>query len=1242
MSTHAPAEGGRTLGPDAIPVVVIVASAGGLASLRTLLENVPGDTAAAFVVALHRLEDPESRLVEILGRATGMPIAAVDDGSRPEPGRIVLCPPAVEVTLERGVFRIVKLDGTHRWLVDELFASVAREVGPRSVGVVLSGSGSAGTRGLGEIRAAGGFALAEDPGGAEHVAMPQSAVQARVVDVVADPEHLGGLLSDFVQTLWIPSSASDGSESELEALFSLLRTDRGRDFRGYKRSTLIRRIRRRMALRRHADLETYVRRLERDSAELDALVSDLTIKVSGFFRDPEAWHALDREILAPLVADRPDGSELRVWVPACASGEEAYSLAILMAERAARARKSFRLQIFATDCHEAGLDMGRAGLYPEGSLTSLDPDRLARHFVPDGSHYRIRDLHRDAVVFSPHDLLQDPPLSRMDLVSCRNLLIYLEPEFQERVLAVLHFALRDGGGLFLGRSESAVGPPGAFRAVAPGSRIFRRIGPGRTGKAPFPVLGGGTRAAQPAPASPRVPVFTGRRRAQPASRIVEEALLSRYAPAAVLVDDELNILYFHGETARFLAQPRGELRQTLLEMARAGLRAPLRRAVLRAAREGEVGREEAHLWQQDRARVRLTASPVPRGGRDGPPLLVTFELLPGPPGAGPPAGPGEAGIVRETLKGELGQARDELQTTLAELEASNEELRASNEEITSMNEELQATNEELQTSQDELQSVNEELATVNVHLEAKVTESERATNDLRNLLASSRVATVFLDRELRIRMFTPEATRMFAVLPGDVGRPLQDLRPRFEDPELLRDTGAVLGSRIPREAEVRDREGRWHVRRVLPYRTEEDRFEGVVVTFHEVTDLKRAEQELDALTHDLERRVERRTAHLRLLQDAAVLANSARSLEEAAAAVLERVCRFGGWAAGHAYWIRERGVLEPSEAWYVGAAAEEHEALLRETVGGRTLPPGAGLPGRVVTSGQALSTVAGAEVDDPRLPSLEGSPLAAVVAFPVLVGDEVVGVLEFLGADAGERRAGLLKLMVDVGTQLGRVVERDRADRKLADLTFQEQQRLGEELHEGLGQQVSALAMLARSFHKRLSARSDPEADLAGELEENLQAARKQVHRLSKGLMPVRLLQKGLTGVLEELAEEVRAVHPVDCDLEFAPGLDVRDDRVATALYRIAREAVNNALRHAEASRISIRLARLEEGLLALEVVDDGKGLRDEDPEAGGLGLRIMRDRAALVQGELVVEPAPDAGTRVECRVQEGGRDGSP
>ncbi|MFW6175832.1 MAG: GAF domain-containing sensor histidine kinase, partial [Acidobacteriota bacterium] len=401
-------------------------------------------------------------------------------------------------------------------------------------------------------------------------------------------------------------------------------------------------------------------------------------------------------------------------------------------------------------------------------------------------------------------------------------------------------------------------------------------------------------------------------------------------------------------------------------------------------------------------------------------------------------------------------------------------------------------------------------------------------------------------------------------------------------------------------------------------------------------------EELDALTHDLERCVERRTAHLRLLQDAAILANSARSLEEAAAAVLERICRFGGWAAGHAWWVRENGALEPSEAWYVRPAAEEHGAALRETVGGRTLPPGAGLPGRVAASGEALSTVLGPELDDPRLVSLQGGPLGTVVAFPVLVGDEVVGVLELLGAHAGEPRAGLLELMVDVGTQLGRVVERDRADRKLAELTFQEQQRLGEELHEGLGQRVSALAMLARSLHKRLAARSAPEAELAGQLEENLQAARSQVHRVSKGLMPVRLLESGLPGVLGTLAEEVRDAHPVDCHLEVAPGLEIRDDRVATALYRIAREAVNNALLHAEASRISIRLLRNGEGGLALVVEDDGTGLQDGTPEGGGLGLRIMRDRASLVQGELAVKPGEQGGTRVECRVQEGGFDGSP
>lgn len=544
-------------------------------------------------------------------------------------------------------------------------------------------------------------------------------------------------------------------------------------------------------------------------------------------------------------------------------------------------------------------------------------------------------------------------------------------------------------------------------------------------------------------------------------------------------------------------------------------------------------------------------------------------------------------------------------------------------------------NEEIQTSKEELQALNEELATVNSQLEARVRQLEEATNDLENLLSSTDIAAIFLDPELRIRRVTPRTAHLFDVLPGDTGRPLQHFRPKVDDPKLLDDARRVLADLVPRETEVRDREGRWYVRRAVPYRTEDDRIDGVVLTFADVSASHRAEAELAELNRELERRVEQRTELLRLLQDVTAIANSAASLGEAMRRALERVGGHNGWELGHVFWLAEDGRLEPSAFWYQDPdyrRGAEAVAAFRAATEEFRPAPGEGLVGRVLETKEPQWVPDLEARPDALLRDLRGTGLGAAIAFPVFIGDEVAGVMEFYSSHPIEPERELLEVMASIGTQLGRAVERARADRRLSDLTLQEQRRLGEELHEGLGQQVTGLAMLARSLRQKLAGQGGAEEELAGELVKSLESAREQVRDLSKGLVAVQLDGRDLAAALEDLAQEVCESFDLDCRVEAEEGLLVDDGRLATTLFRICREAVNNAVVHAQATTIRIRLFR-EEGRIVLEVEDDGVGLPQDFETRGGLGVRIMRDRAALLGAELTFAAGRERGARVRVSV---------
>jgi two-component system CheB/CheR fusion protein len=828
-------------------VVGIGASAGGIEALNRFFDAMPGNSGLAFVIVLHLDPTHASELAPIISRHTTMPVVEIADGMPIEANCAYVIAPDKSLTIDGDRLRLSEPAEPrgHRHPVDVLFASLADQRRERAIAIVLSGTGSNGTQGLKEIQASGGLTLAQDPDTARFNGMPRAAIAAGAADHVFAPDKLPEALLRYVGHGYMAApdaldSRAPDSQLALDPVLAVLRTHSGHDFRNYKRSTLQRRIHRRMGLGGMPTLADYTDRLHTDPKEIRALISDLMISVSGFFRDREAWQALDDIVLAPLLTQQKADIELRLWVPACATGEEAYSLAMLAAERAESLRKPLSLKIFATDSQEDNLRIAREGIYPAAATTAIGPARLRRFFDALDGSYQVKKTLRELIVFAPQNLLRDPPFSHLDLITCRNLLIYLEPEAQKQVIALFHFALRQDGHLFLGNAETVGRTEDLFDTVSKKWRIYRRLGLTRQDIVSFPSLGASARLDQAQqPAKEEAPAR--------ALDLARRALLERYAPASVLIDQKGRILYFHGPTADYLVQPSGEPTRDLLAMAREGLRLGLRGALRQAAQSHQSVTFGAQVRDGKTVRpVSVTVVPLssqPAAGL----LLVSFEPAAEPtapaqisPRRSKRAQRGDDAASRHALEEELRATRAELQSTIEQMDSAVEQQKAANEEITSVNEELQSTNEELETSKEELQSYNEELHTINNQLQHKIRELEDITDDQTNLLAGTETATLFLDGEYQIKWFSPASKDLLDLVPSDIGRPLRSFAPKFADPNLLPDAETVLTQLTRIESEVRSDEGKWYLRRLFPYRTKGNRIAGIVLTLTDITERKQA------------------------------------------------------------------------------------------------------------------------------------------------------------------------------------------------------------------------------------------------------------------------------------------------------------------------------------------------------------------------------------------------------------------
>jgi len=1302
------------------PVVGIGASAGGLDAFKKFFAAMPADSGIGFVLIPHLDPKHGSMMVELLARYTKMPVIEAADGMAVEANRVYILPPNKYITISGGILHLtgpVERDGPQT-SIDLFLRSLAEDKREKAICIILSGTGAHGSLGLKAVKASDGMAMVQDPNTAEYPRMPQSAIATGLADYVLPVEQMPEALIKYIKHYYVNGADADAKATVvpdyLSQVLALLRSRTKFDFRGYRTRMLARRIERRMSLSHFDRIGDYVVFLREHPDEIKQLFRDLLISVTNFFRDPEAFQALETEVIAPLVRAKEPDAPLRIWSAGCATGEEPYSLGILLLEHLAAEKRSCKMQIFATDVDDAALNVARQGIYPETIATDVSPERLGRFFIrADDASYQVGKQLREIVIFARQNLITDAPFSKLDLIVCRNLLIYLEPEFQRKVVALLHFSLNEGGFLFLGPSETIGRHVDLFEPVSKKWRIFQRIGPARLEQVQVPIAAKveplvPTRRAAPSGAPPRPISF---------AELTHRLLLDRFAPVALLINRKYEILYFFGATDRYLAVPAGEPSQDLMAMARDGLRTKLRAAIHKAVREN--------------APITLGSCQVRRNG-DFYPVIVTIHPMQGPEGADglllvtfqesdqepiparPPVGLPEEPVVRQ-LENELKATKEDLQSTIEELESSNEELKVSNEEVMSMNEELQSANEELETSKEELQSLNEELSTVNNQLQDKVADLETSNNDMANLLNCTDVAIIFLDNQLRIKRFTPLATRLFNLIATDIDRPITDIARKYIDSTLQQDIGQVLRTLKPQETQVQLQtpDGTSWNRRITPYRTLQNRIEGVVLTFTDVTQIRRTADHAqrlaavlvdsnDAVTvHDFDGKItawnrgaERMTGY---------------SEAEALQMNVEQMIPQELHAKVRSHWNQlRRG--ERVDSWEAQRRTKDGR-ILDVWVTATALKDGQGRPIAIAKTERDITEQKRAHAHleyeiQQRTAALRKSQeqLAAVLhtAADAIITINAMGIIQsvnvaterMFGYDAAEmigrnikmlmpspyreehdrylenyRKTGLKKIIgigrevevrhkdgstlaVDLAVSavdhlelftgiIRDISHRKQLEREIVEIASLEQRRIGQDLHDSVGQELTALNILAADLAETLETDPSTVAKLVAQIAQGLQRSQKELRSVMRGLLPVAVDTEGLMASLLDLAERIQKDGKANCVFDCPEPVSVADNLAATHLYLIAQEAVHNAIKHAQPKNIRISLESND--LLALSVQDDGSGMPTKPTDShGGLGLRIMQNRATIIGATLTIEPAKPNGTRVTCVLLRKNRETKP
>ncbi len=1198
----------RQPGRDDFLVVGLGASAGGLEALYKVFDALPCDTGMVFILVLHLDPTHSSMMAGLLTSHTTMTVTEAADGMPIQPDCVYVIPPGAYLSIGDGLLRLTNPAERRgaRMPFDFFLRSLAQDCGARAVCAVLSGTGTDGSAGLQAVRDNGGLVIAQEPKEAGQAGMPQNAILTGVVDLVLPAAAIPAALLEHRRSSARGSrperertAPATGDGAALAGIIDVLGARTSLDFTLYKEGTLLRQIARRMAIASIKDMDVYLEAIHQDPDEIDRLAKDMLINVTHFFRDEKAFEVLAETVLPELIRRQPLGIPLRIWDAGCSTGEETYSIAMLFIEAIASAKRNVKLQLFASDVDDDALTIARNGLYPESISKAVSPARLERFFSQEGHGYRVARELRETVVFTTQDLLADAPFSRLDFVSCRNVLIYLRPDVQEKVLSLFHFALREGGILFLGASEAVGGFGERFKPISKKHRIFRHLGRSRPGEVAFPIAASPGNRGRPRHASERSPEIAPR---PTVGSLARQALLDAYAPASVLVNARYEGLYYFGPIDRYLQVAAGEASRNLYAMAREGLRTKLRAAIRQAGREQTpitVGRVRMQR-EADAVTVRLSVVPVRSEGEEL--LLVSFFDEPEQKKSGKDGVEvGDPAHVTQ-LEQELEATRKELEGAIHDFEATNDELTASNEESMSVNEELQSTNEELETSKEELQSLNEELTALNSQLSGTIEHQRTTANDLRNTMNSSEIAMLFLDGNLKIRLFTPAASSMFNVIASDIGRPLADLARRINDPQLLADAADVLGDRVSPNREVEADNGAWFTRRIVPFRNPDDQAEGVVITFTDISDGKAAEREIEA----------------------------ARSYSES---IIDTI--------GQPLVVLDADlrVISASRSFYVTFSLRPEE-----------------------TVGRRLGTVGDGGLDNAALRDFLDRLTRgerAIAEHPIDV-DLPVGGARRLLANALEIRDDSLagrKILVTIDD----VTERLRASEALEEARrIAEQANLGKSrflaaASHDLRQPLQTLSLVRGILAKRV--KDETGTRLIAKLEETLGAMSGMlntlldINQLEAGIVRPEVIEFPIATVLDRLRTEF-AYHLTTKQLEWrvvGNSLAVRSD--PRLLEQMLRNLLANAVKYTERGKVLLGCRRCGDEL-RIEVWDTGIGIPAEQLEeifeeffqldnaarerhrGLGLGLSIVRRVGDLLEHRISVRSWPGRGSMFAVTVQ--------
>jgi two-component system, chemotaxis family, CheB/CheR fusion protein len=1204
---------------DEPPLVVgIGASAGGIKAIKEFFAHVPPDSNAAYVVILHLSPDHDSQLAQVLQTSAAIPVSQVTERVRIAANHVYVIPPnkSLEIVDACLVVKDITRVEQRRAPVDLFFRTLADTHGASSVCVVLSGTGPNGSAGLKRVKEYGGLAIAQDPAEAEYGDMPRNSIATGLVDYILPSADMPGKIAEYFARLrrddgYRRSAAglTDDHEAMREVL-TLLRVRTGHDFSNYKAATLQRRVERRVSLRSLPSLDSYARLMRQQPDEAVALMKELLISVTNFFRDPQAWSALEERIIPRLFLNKGPRDQVRVWVPGCATGEEAYSVAMLLAEHAAGSIAQPAIQVFATDLDERAIATAREGFYTDAEIADVPEDRLKQFFSREASGYRVKRDLREVVLFAHHNVIKDPPFSHIDLISCRNLLIYLNRAIQERLIETFHFAIRPGGILFLGTSESPEGTGDLFIRVDSEAHIYESRAV--TSRMMLPL-------SQRSVATPRREAHALESR--PPDRVQPDALhrrlLEEYAPPSLVITEDYNVVHMSERVGRYLQVAGGEPTRDLLTLARPELRPHLRTALHQAAKQRRVVdvRGVVVPTADGENRVDISVKPLLR---DGDPARGYFLVVFGDSKAAEPSAPtltftGPAEPLAQQLEEELARVKGQLQVTVEQYETQAEEAKASNVELQAMNEELRSTAEELETSREELQSLNEELTTVNQELKIKIEELRLTNNDFQNFINATDIGSIFLDRALRVKFSTPRAQEVFNLRDKDIGRPLTDITSKLLDKGIHQDVKVVLDrlQSIEREVETEDR--RWHLMRLLPYRTLDNHIDGVVLTFQDVTGRRNIEQQVRISE-------ERFRVLIESAIDYAIFTMTEDGQIDSWNPGAERMFGYSSDEAVGAsvellFTPEDRAALVPEreleQARRFGRASDERYHVRKNGT-------------RLYCSG--VTTRLGA-----------GGHGFAEIARDLTQQREAAEALRHAHGQLEER------VRVRTGELEAEVGHHEAAKREVTDLLHRlvnaqesERGRIARDLHDHLGQQLTALRLALERLQD-----TTPPPPRAADIDQALSLTRqigKDIDFLAWELRPSALDELGLAAALPRFVKDWSAHVGISGEMRFGgfePGQLPRDAEVA--FYRVAQEALNNAAKHAHATRVDVVLAA-SDGNVVLVVEDDGIGfnLQEAAGRQRGFGLAGMRERATLIGATLQVESEPGKGTSVYLRCPVG------